>query len=147
MIEQFYLDLYPVLTQDWRKLSQGFGKINYDLDVATSDSNLSARMYIHVGNGWANVGIEVRHRLHGTASAVLCDAKQPAADVLLLASNALPGLEAKVIQQYDAWADELDRRAYTIEIDGISAATYTAPAALTATDIATGVANATKGDR
>lgn len=107
MIDQFYLNLYPVLTQEWRDLGEGFGLINYDIGVPTSSQDLTARVYIHVGNNWASVNLEVRHRIHGVATVSLGDAKQPAMNVWRLVDKDLPTLEEQVQQMYETWAEQL----------------------------------------
>ena len=110
MIDPFYLELYPVLTQDWTDTGLGFGNMKFVTDITTQNDDLHARLFIHVGNNWASVNLQVKHRIHGSSFVSLGDAKQPADSVWALVGSALPTLEEQVLTMYDSWAKEIEQK-------------------------------------
>ena len=104
MIDHFYINLYPVLSEDWQEnKGVGFGQIYWFEIIPVGDPNLVARLYIIMCSTSAYVGLDVRHRYHGYKYTNLGDARQPAKVVWDKVEKELPPLVEAVDKQHKEW--------------------------------------------
>ena len=115
MIDDFYLECWPILEQDgWRDFGYGhpFGSIWFDKSIAVSAPDLSARAYLFVGNNWHRIGLEVQHRIHGSAVVkdIGVDGSCTETQFDAAIKGHLSGMIADVQARYEAWGKEVDAK-------------------------------------
>ena len=115
MIDDFYLECWPILEQDgWRDFGYGhpFGSIWFDKPIPVSDPDLSARAYLFVGNNWHRIGLEVQHRIHGSAVVkdIGVDGTCTKAEFNDAIERYLPQMIADVQARHEAWGKEVDAK-------------------------------------
>ena len=110
MIDQFYLDEWPILKDGWQEFDhKPFGG-TWFYKVLPSRPDMFARVYLFVGNNWHRIGLEVRHQSHGYANIknIGVDGSCSPSELNAAISAHLPILVAIVQAQYEAWSKSID---------------------------------------
>lgn len=112
MIEQFYLDRFPVLTmRDWRTASgDSYGLARWEKPLfSDAYPTVTSRLgFVMTPNG-THIFMEAQHYLHGLKYQLIGPGTMKVSEVEAAIAQYLPALIDDVLAQYKGWSDEIAR--------------------------------------